>query len=196
MSARCVVALGANLGDRLAALRSATVELDRSPGITVLGCSPVVASRAVGGPEDSPDYLNAVLELKVDLTPEETLRACQRIENEHGRRRDVRWGPRTLDMDIVWFEGVEQQDAHLILPHPRAHERAFVLVPWARLDPHAMLGRYRVSDLAQRAPDLSGLTTTDFHLCESGLTGSRSGTDEIRDPSGEPDRTASDTERS
>lgn len=166
MAARCVVALGANLGDRLAALRSAVADLHRTPGITVLGCSPVVSTESVGGPQDSPDYFNAVVELLVELSPEQTLRACQTIESDHGRERSVRWGPRTLDLDLVWFEGVEQQDPQLTLPHPRAHERAFVLVPWARLDPTATLGGQWVRELARRAPDLEGLTTTDLTLCE------------------------------
>lgn len=165
MAARCVVALGANLGDRLAALRSAVSALDHTPGIAVTGCSPVVSTRSVGGPENSPDYFNAVVELRVTLNPEETLRACQRVENEHGRERTVRWGPRTLDLDIIWFEGVEQEDPHLTLPHPRARERAFVLVPWSRLDPSAELGGHLVRDLAKRAPDLEGLSTTDLWLC-------------------------------
>jgi len=133
--------------------------------MSVTGCSPVVSTRSVGGPEGSPDYLNAVLELSVELTPDETLRACQKVEQEHGRERTVRWGPRTLDVDIIWFEGVEQQDPNLTLPHPRAHERAFVLVPWSRLDPSAQLGGQLVRDLAKRAPDLEGLSTTDLTLC-------------------------------
>lgn len=166
MSARCVVALGANLGDRLVALRSAVSALNHAPGITVTGCSPVVSTRSVGGPEDSPDYFNAVVELRVDLNPEETLRVCQSIEQQHGRERTVRWGPRTLDLDIIWFEGIEQRDPHLTLPHPRAHERAFVLVPWARLDPSAELNGDLVRELAKRAPDLDGLSTTDLTLCE------------------------------
>ena len=166
MTARCVVALGANLGDRLAALRSAVPALDETSGISVTGCSPVVSTRSVGGPEGSPDYFNAVVELRVELTPEETLRVCQKVEHEHGRERTVRWGPRTLDLDIIWFEGVEQQNPDLTLPHPRAHERAFVLVPWSRLDPDAELGGHMVRDLAKRAPDLEGLTTTDLTLCE------------------------------
>ena len=161
-----MVALGANLGDRLAALRSAVAGLERTPGVTVLGCSPVVSTEAVGGPEGSPDYYNAVVELRVELSPEQTLLACQAIENEHGRQRSVRWGPRTLDLDIVWFEGVEQSNPELTLPHPRARERAFVLVPWARLDPSAKLGGQWVRDLAGRAPDLDGLSTTDLILCE------------------------------
>lgn len=166
MTARCVVALGANLGDRLAALRSAVSALDGIPGMSVTGCSPVVSTRSVGGPEGSPDYFNAVLELSVELTPEETLRACQKVEQEHGRERTVHWGPRTLDVDIIWFEGVQQQDPNLTLPHPRAHERAFVLVPWSRLDPSAQLGGQLVRDLAKRAPDLEGLSTTDLTLCD------------------------------
>lgn len=196
MSARCVVALGANLGDRLAALRSAVIQLDRVPRITVVRCSPVVASRAVGGPADSPDYLNAVVELRVDLTPEQVLRECQRIENEHGRHRTTRWAPRTLDLDIVWFEGVEQQEDELILPHPRAHERAFVLVPWSLLDPQAQLDGRPVRELARHAPDLAGLTTTNLRLCEGNAGCAGTGVNRGPEPRTEPGHPPSEPERS
>lgn len=164
MGSRCVVALGANLGDRAATLRAAVAELARTPGVAVSGCSPVVSTRSVGGPEDSPDYLNAVVGLAVDLGPEELLGVCQGIEQRHGRERLVRWGPRTLDVDIVCFEGVRSSDPHLTLPHPRAHERAFVLVPWSLMDPDAALGGRPVRELAERAPDLPGLTVLDIRL--------------------------------
>ena len=164
MGARCVVALGANLGDRAATLRAAVAELAATPGITVTACSPVVSTRAVGGPQGSPDYLNAVVELAVDLDPEELLCACQDVERRHGRERVVRWGPRTLDVDVVCFEGVRRTDPHLTLPHPRAHERAFVLVPWSLMDPDAALGGRPVRELAQHAPDLPGLTVSDIRL--------------------------------
>ncbi|RKQ33668.1 2-amino-4-hydroxy-6-hydroxymethyldihydropteridine diphosphokinase [Kocuria tytonis] len=161
---RCVVALGANLGDRPAVLRAAVAGLAATPGITVAACSPVVETRSVGGPRDSPDYLNAVVELATELTPLQVLEACQRIENEHGRTREVRWGPRTLDLDVVCFEGVRSADPRLLLPHPRAAQRAFVLVPWALMDPHAALEGTPVRELARTAADRAGLTVTDHAL--------------------------------
>lgn len=180
MGTRCVVALGANLGDRSGALRSAVAALAATPGIRVTRASPVVITRAVGGPADSPDYHNAVVELSVELTPHEVLRVCQEIELEHGRERPVHWGPRTLDLDVIWFDGVELDDPHLTLPHPRARERAFVLVPWALMDPSATLGDQLVRELAERAPDIAGLTHTDLTLAGEaaadahGATGVRS----------------------
>ena len=164
MTARCIVALGANLGDRLATLRAAVRELAAAPGTTVGAVSPVVATRAVGGPGDSPDYLNAVVELRTELTPEQVLSVCQEIENRHGRTREVRWGPRTLDLDVVCFEGVRSTDPRLVLPHPRAHERAFVLQPWALMDPEAELAGSSVAELARAAPDLADLTVTHHTL--------------------------------
>ena len=161
MTARCVVALGANLGERLTVLRQAVRTLDATPGISVTAASPVVETRAVGGPQDSPDYLNAVVELRTRLTPFEVLAVCQSIEAEHGRTRDVRWGPRTLDLDVVWFEGVHSDDPRLQLPHPRAHERAFVLEPWALMDPRAHLHGRPVRELAREAPDFADLTVTE-----------------------------------
>ena len=162
MASRCVVALGANLGDRPATLRAAVGELAATPGITVVGRSPMVSTRPVGGPAGSPDYLNAVVELAVTLSPEELLDVCQGVEHRHGRERSVRWGPRTLDLDIVCFHGVRSSDPRLLLPHPRARERAFVLLPWSLLDPDATLEGRPVRDLAAHAPDLPGLTVTEI----------------------------------
>ena len=165
MASRCVVALGANLGDRAAVLRDAVAALDAVPRTRVQACSPVVETRPVGGPANSPDYLNAVVELATQLGPDEVLSACQRIENAHGRTREVRWGPRTLDLDVVCFEGVRSDDPRLILPHPRAAERALVLEPWALMDPAAVLEGRSVRELADTAPDRADLTVTDVVLC-------------------------------
>ncbi|MDO4919207.1 2-amino-4-hydroxy-6-hydroxymethyldihydropteridine diphosphokinase [Kocuria sp.] len=164
MAARCVVALGANLGDRLAVLRAAVRELEETPGTTVTAVSPVVSTRAVGGPGGSPDYLNAVVQLSTELTPWQVLEVCQDIERRHGRTREVRWGPRTLDLDVVCVEGVRSADPRLLLPHPRARERAFVLQPWALMDPEAVLEGESVAELARTAPDLADLTVTEFLL--------------------------------
>jgi dihydroneopterin aldolase/2-amino-4-hydroxy-6-hydroxymethyldihydropteridine diphosphokinase len=157
-----LLALGANLGDRAAVLRSAVAALAAQPGLAGVEPSPVVESAAVtppGADGDQPDYLNAVVRARTALSPQELLRACQRVEAAHGRdrSREGRWGPRTLDVDLVRYGDLLAGDARgagdpvLQLPHPRAAERAFVLVPWALLAPDDVLpGAGRVGDLAAR----------------------------------------------
>jgi 2-amino-4-hydroxy-6-hydroxymethyldihydropteridine diphosphokinase len=135
---RAVLALGANLGDRAATLRAAVADLAALAGVRVRAASPVVETAPVGGPEQ-PDYLNAVLLVDTTLSAAALLAGCQQVEAAHGRRREVRWGPRTLDVDIVDYGGVVMSSAALTLPHPRAGERAFVLVPWFAVDPGAQL---------------------------------------------------------
>lgn len=158
MGTRAVLALGANLGDREATLRGAALELAAHPRITLVRASPIVRSRPVGGPAGQGDYLNAVVEVETELSPFGLLRACQEVEERHHRTRTQRWGPRTLDVDVVTVTGddgrpVLSDDPALTLPHPRAHERAFVLVPWVGLDPTAVLpGRGRVTDLLAALP--------------------------------------------
>ena len=96
--------------------------------------SPVVQTKAVGGPADQPDYLNMVMAVETDLDPHQLLAHCQAVENKHHRTREVRWGPRTLDVDIITYGDLTLDDADLTIPHPRAHERAFVLAPWSWMD--------------------------------------------------------------
>ena len=141
-----VLAIGANLGDRLGTLRAAVVALGRVPGITVLAVSPVYETDPVGGP-DQPAYLNAVLNVRTTLGPRELLRAANGVEAASGRVREVRFGPRTLDIDIIGYGDQTSDDPVLTLPHPRARERAFVLVPWLDVDPGAVLPDGRVADL-------------------------------------------------
>ena len=147
-----VIALGANLGDRLATLRQAVADIAALPGTEVAVASPVYQTAAVGGPAQ-PDYLNAVLIVRTGLTPAELLAALHGIEAAHGRVRDVRWGPRTLDLDIVVYQGQTSDDPELTLPHPRARERAFVLAPWHDIDPDALLGTEPVATLLGAATD-------------------------------------------
>jgi 2-amino-4-hydroxy-6-hydroxymethyldihydropteridine diphosphokinase len=134
-----VIALGSNLGNRLETLQGAVDALEDTPGVRVKAVSAVFETDGVGGPEDQPAYLNAVLLLKTTLPPQSLLERANAIEDAFGRVRTVRWGPRTLDVDIVAYEGVEQDVPELILPHPRAHERGFVLAPWLDADPEAQL---------------------------------------------------------
>jgi dihydroneopterin aldolase/2-amino-4-hydroxy-6-hydroxymethyldihydropteridine diphosphokinase len=133
-----VLALGSNLGDREATLAAAVRDLDATEGIQVLATSPVVETDPAGGPEQ-PDYLNAVVAIRSTLTPHGLLAACLAVERAHGRERRVRWAARTLDVDVVTYGDLVLDGPDLVLPHPRAAQRAFVLVPWAALDPDAEL---------------------------------------------------------
>ena len=154
-----VLALGTNLGDRAEALRSAVTALAGVEGLDVRRVSPVVETDPVGGPEQ-PDYLNAVVLATTTLEPLALLRACQQVEADHDRVREVRWGPRTLDVDVVAYGSSVLDDPVLTLPHPRAHQRAFVLVPWSLADPDAVLpgpAGGRVAELAQAAADRPGV---------------------------------------
>lgn len=145
------VALGSNLGDRLANLREAVARIDATLGLRVLRASSVWETAAVGPPQ--PDYLNAVLEIDACRTPRGHLQVLHGIEAAMGRRRadEVRWGPRTLDLDLLWQGGLELHGRDLELPHPRVIERSFVLAPLAELAPELMLqGRTVRAWLASR----------------------------------------------
>jgi len=136
--ARAVIALGANLGDARGALEGAVTALKSTPGVALTAESSVYVTAPVGGVEQ-PDYLNAVVLAETSLSPRELLDRLHGIENDWQRTREVRWGPRTLDLDLIEYEGATSDDPILTLPHPRAHERAFVLVPWLEADPGAEL---------------------------------------------------------
>jgi len=144
---RVVLAVGSNLGDRLGTLQECVTAIGRLPDTDVLAISPVYETVPVGGPAQ-PDYLNAVLIVGTGLRPRQLLEAARRIEAGFGRIRAERFGPRTLDIDIISYSGEVSGDPVLTLPHPRAHERAFVLAPWHDIDARAELpGRGAVSDL-------------------------------------------------
>jgi dihydroneopterin aldolase/2-amino-4-hydroxy-6-hydroxymethyldihydropteridine diphosphokinase len=154
-----VLALGANLGAAQQTLRDAVSDLARMRGLTVVDVSPLARSAAVGGPEQ-PDYLNAVVLARTTLSARELLRATQEIEQQHGRERLEHWGPRTLDIDLVVYGSTLAVTDDLELPHPRAHQRAFVLEPWAQVAPDAVLpglGGGPVALLAATAPDRAGI---------------------------------------
>ena len=133
-----VLALGSNLGDRLATLQGAVQDLGKEPGLTLTGLSPVYETEPAGGPPQ-PDYLNAVLIARTTLTPEALLQRCQRVEQAFHRTRQEVWGPRTLDVDIIVYGDLVSDDPALTLPHPRARGRAFVLAPWLDAEPAAQL---------------------------------------------------------
>lgn len=130
--------LGANLGDRLAALQRGIDVIRRDPAVTPIAISAVYETDPVGGPEQ-PDYLNAVLLIRTSLVPVEVLALAQLAEQELHRTREVRWGARTLDVDVINYGDFVSSDPALTLPHPRAAERAFVLVPLLDADAGARL---------------------------------------------------------
>jgi len=132
-----VLALGSNLGDRLATLQQA-VDLLCGEDFRCTAVSGVYETAPVGGPPQD-DYLNAVLLGRCDLPPARLLGLTQAAEAALHRVRAQRWGPRTLDVDIIAYGDERSADPVLTLPHPRAHERAFVLVPWLEADPAAVL---------------------------------------------------------
>jgi dihydroneopterin aldolase/2-amino-4-hydroxy-6-hydroxymethyldihydropteridine diphosphokinase len=133
-----VLALGSNLGDRQAELQRAVDQLAATPGVRVTAVSPVYETGPVGGP-DQPDYLNAVVLAETGLPAADLLGRAHAIEAAARRTRAVRWGPRTLDVDIIAYGDRVSADPTLTLPHPRARERAFVLAPWRDADPDAEL---------------------------------------------------------
>lgn len=122
------IALGANLGDREQTLMSAIMMLDKQEDIKVTACSDLYETDPVGY-TDQPAFINMAICVNTTLSPQELLDRMLEIENQLGRVRHIRWGPRTVDLDLLWYEGVEMNTDTLILPHPRMQERAFVLVP-------------------------------------------------------------------
>jgi len=152
-----VLSIGSNVGDRLAAMQGA-VDVFRS---WLLAVSPVYET-APWGPVPQDDFLNAVLiAADVDAAPADWLARAHAAERAAGRIRDERWGPRTLDVDVLAVDDVVSADPALTLPHPRASERAFVLVPWLSVQPDARLSGQRVRDLLDLLPpdDVAGVRT-------------------------------------
>jgi 2-amino-4-hydroxy-6-hydroxymethyldihydropteridine diphosphokinase len=135
---RIVLSLGSNLGDRLEMLQGAVDALADTPELTVLAVSPVYETDPVGGP-DQPDYFNAVVVAEGPHPARTLLERALAIENAFDRIRDVRWGPRTLDVDVIAVGDLVVDEPDLQVPHPRAAERAFVLVPWLDVDAAAEL---------------------------------------------------------
>jgi 2-amino-4-hydroxy-6-hydroxymethyldihydropteridine diphosphokinase len=133
-----VLALGSNLGDRRDILQGCVDAIAAIPEVQVMAVSPVYETVPVGGPPQ-PDYLNAVLLARTTLPSRVLLDRLHEIEAAFDRERSVRWGPRTLDIDIITVNGEVSSDPDLTLPHPRAHERAFVLAPWHDVDPDAVV---------------------------------------------------------
>lgn len=127
---RAFLALGSNLGDREAELRRALDALTE-----LVAASAVYETDPVGGPEGQGPYLNMVVQLETDRSPDQLLETCRALEAVAGRVRDAHWGPRTLDVDVLWIDGVTVDEPELQVPHPRLRQRPFVLAPLAELAP-------------------------------------------------------------
>jgi len=151
-----VIGIGANLGDRLATMREAIARIGRLPGTSVSTRSRVYETAPVGGVAQ-PDFLNAAVLVECTLSPLALLDEMLRIERELGRDRardTVRWGPRAIDLDVLWIEGLIVDDERLVVPHPRLVERAFAVVPLLDVAPHAIDPRDGKPFAAPPSPDI------------------------------------------
>jgi 2-amino-4-hydroxy-6-hydroxymethyldihydropteridine diphosphokinase len=142
---KAIVSLGANIGDPKANLDLAVALLREAT--EVITVSSYLQTKPLGGPEQ-PDYLNAVAILESELPAKDLLAVLNGIETAMGRTREIHWGPRVIDLDLIQYGGLLVHDEKLTLPHPRAHERRFVLAPWFEIEPEAILLTHgRISDL-------------------------------------------------
>lgn len=158
---RAVLSLGSNVGDREGNLQGAVSSLADTPDVYVVDTSPVYETTPVGSPVAADDFLNAVLIIDTTLAANTLLERCLAVEDAYGRQRGERNAPRTLDIDLLVLGDKRLDDEELTLPHPRAHERAFVLQPWLDIDPEGEIpGRGRVSDLLGKL-DVDGVRRRD-----------------------------------
>lgn len=153
---QAVLAIGSNLGDRLDKLQGAVSALEDTPEVTLVAISSVYETDPVGGPADAGKFLNAVVLIDTTLTVHTLLDRALAIEDAFGRERSEPDAPRTLDVDVIVVGNRVADDEALVLPHPRAHERGFVLVPWLEIDPEGEIpGKGFVADL------IGGVDTSD-----------------------------------
>ena len=152
---RAIVALGSNLGDRFEYLQKAVNEINSVEEIEISKISSVYETLPVGGPEQG-NYLNAVISLVTELEADELLFKLLLIELNLGRQREIAWGPRTIDLDLIWFENQTINLDNLVLPHPRAHERCFVIKPWLEIEPDARIGNTEIKEFLKDL-DCSGV---------------------------------------
>lgn len=156
---RAALSLGGNLGEVAAAFRQALEKLEASGRTQVKAISRVWRTPP-WGKTDQPDFLNMAALVETRLSPHELLALCLALETQGGRERVERWGPRTLDIDLILFEGETIESDALTLPHPRAHARAFVLVPLAEIAGCMTIGGRSISELAAQA-DRAGMTVDE-----------------------------------
>ena len=164
MSVTTVIALGSNLGDRLASLRAGVEGLRAADGVDVVAVSQLYETAPVGGPDDQGAYLNAALLAETTLDAPTLLALLHRIESERERERIVRWGPRTLDLDLLVYGDLVSDEPSLQVPHPRQHERRFVLVPVCDVAPdlvHPRLGRSMADLLTDLPVEVGDLRAVD-----------------------------------
>jgi 2-amino-4-hydroxy-6-hydroxymethyldihydropteridine diphosphokinase len=165
---RCLIALGSNLGDRLANLRAGVDGIRATDGVTIVAVSPLYETAPVGGPDDQGPYLNAALAADTTLTAPALLARLHEIEASRERQRIEHWGPRTLDLDLLVHGDLLSDDPSVEVPHPRMHQRRFVLVPVVDIAPdtiHPRLGRTMrdlLADLPIEPGDLSRVDD-DWH---------------------------------
>ena len=152
---KAVVALGSNLGDRFDYLQKAVNEINSLTDIEISEISSVYETLPVGGPEQG-NYLNAVISVNTKLEADELLLKLLLIESILGRQREIVWGPRTIDLDLIWFEDQTINLENLVLPHPRAHERCFVIKPWLEIEPNARIGNTEIKEFLKDL-DCSGV---------------------------------------
>ena len=163
------IALGSNLGDRLAALRGAVRGLGSRPDTGIVACSPVYEAEAhtPRAGQEQPPFLNAVLTLRTRLSAGELLEVCQELERRAGRKASARWAPRELDVDILTWGAATHHGPRLVLPHPHLGERRFVLQPWSDIAPQLLVPapfEAAVEELLARCSDAHGLERTDAEL--------------------------------
>ncbi|HEU4964029.1 MAG TPA: 2-amino-4-hydroxy-6-hydroxymethyldihydropteridine diphosphokinase [Bacilli bacterium] len=158
LSATAYLSLGSNIGDRLGNLRTAIAKLDEHPAIRVTRVSPVYETEPWGY-TDQAAFLNLCVEVKTSLEPKKLHKVTHSTELDLGRQRDIRWGPRTLDIDILLMDQQVMDTAELTLPHPRMSERAFVLVPLADIAGEVVnpVTRRTVSDMANQVDGKEGV---------------------------------------
>ena len=159
---KVVYSIGSNLGDRLGNLQGAVDALRDTPDVIVVDVSSVYETAPIGGPADNPEFLNLVVVAETTLEPRTLLERALAIEDAYGRERGgERWGPRSLDVDLILVGNTETDQPDLKLPHPLAHERGFVLAPWFEIDPLGELpGRGPIAPLLEQA-DTSGVVRRD-----------------------------------
>lgn len=152
------LSIGSNIGDRLETFQSAIQLLDRNDKIRLEDVSSIYETDPVGY-TDQACFLNAVIKITTSLNPEELLQTCLFIESELGRKREIRWGPRTLDLDILLYNQENIETESLIVPHPRMQERAFVIIPLMELDPNIKLPNVNAAldDILNQIPDKEGV---------------------------------------